>query len=51
MVCRFAGAARTLPRVTKAELFERIETWTYRIGVFVLLNVLDDPAWLAMIFC
>lgn len=25
--------------------------WTYRAGGFVVLNVLDDPAWLAMMFC
>ena len=25
--------------------------WAYRAGGFVVLNVLDDPAWLAMIFC
>jgi len=27
------------------------ELWFYRIGGFVLLNVLDDPAWLALMFC
>jgi hypothetical protein len=27
------------------------EYWTYRFGGFVLLNVLDDPAWLALMFC
>jgi hypothetical protein len=25
--------------------------WAYRAGGFVVLNVLDDPAWLAMMFC
>lgn len=28
-----------------------IELWFYRVGVFILLNVLDDPAWLALMFC
>jgi len=27
------------------------EFWFYRIGGFMLLNVLDDPAWMALIFC
>lgn len=27
------------------------EYWMYRGGGFVLLHVLDDPAWLALIFC
>lgn len=27
------------------------ELWFYRIGGFVLLNVIDDPAWLALMFC
>lgn len=27
------------------------ELWFYRVGGFVLLNVLDDPAWLALMFC
>jgi hypothetical protein len=27
------------------------EYWTYRLGGFVVLNVLDDPAWLALMFC
>jgi hypothetical protein len=25
--------------------------WACRAGAFVVLNVLDDPAWLALIFC
>jgi len=27
------------------------EFWFYRVGGFVLLHVLDDPAWLALMFC
>lgn len=27
------------------------ELWFYRVGGFVMLNVLDDPAWLALMFC
>ena len=25
--------------------------WLYRIGAYLLINVIDDPAWLAMMFC
>jgi hypothetical protein len=25
--------------------------WFYRIGGYLVLNVLDDPAWLALMFC
>jgi hypothetical protein len=28
-----------------------LEFWLYRVGGFVLLNLVDDPAWLALIFC
>jgi hypothetical protein len=37
--------------VTASALFAHLEVWTYRVGVFVVLNVLDDPAWLALMFC
>jgi hypothetical protein len=29
----------------------RIQLWLYRIGGYLLINVMDDPAWLAMMFC
>jgi len=25
--------------------------WFYRVGGYLVLNVLDDPAWLALMFC
>ena len=28
-----------------------LQFWLYRIGAYLLINVMDDPAWLAMIFC
>lgn len=31
--------------------WDRIEFWCYRVGGFILLNVIDDPAWLALMFC
>jgi len=37
--------------VTAADYFRLAEFWAYRIGGFVVLNVLDDPAWLALVFC
>ena len=37
--------------VAESKLIERAEYWTYRLGAFVVLNILDDPAWLALIFC
>jgi hypothetical protein len=41
----------TLSSVFTAEFLVRAEFWAYRVGAFVILNVLDDPAWLALIFC
>jgi hypothetical protein len=37
--------------VAETKLIELAEYWTYRLGAFVVLNILDDPAWLALIFC
>jgi hypothetical protein len=37
--------------VSASAFFAQIEIWTWRVGVFVVLNVLDDPSWLALIFC
>ena len=34
-----------------AERIEQMRFWAYRFGAFIVLNVLDDPAWLALIFC
>jgi hypothetical protein len=28
-----------------------LQFWLYRIGAYLLINVMDDPAWLAMLFC
>lgn len=33
---------------------ERIATvklWGHRVGIYAVLNLLDDPAWLALMFC
>jgi hypothetical protein len=46
-----SGAPRTLPAVPFDELLASLHYWALRLGAFVVLNVLDDPAWLALIFC
>ena len=28
-----------------------LELWGYRISTYILLSAMDDPAWLAMMFC
>ena len=33
------------------ELRDRAHYWLYRIAAYLLINVIDDPAWLALIFC
>ena len=30
---------------------DHLELWLYRIGSYLLINVIDDPAWLALMFC
>ncbi len=32
-------------------LFAQAEYWAYRVGGYLLINVVDDPAWLALMFC
>jgi hypothetical protein len=29
----------------------RAQLWIYRVGGYLLINVVDDPAWLALMFC
>ena len=38
-------------RMTQADWIVAVQYWAYRAGGFVVLNVLDDPAWLALMFC
>ncbi|MFT3849317.1 MAG: hypothetical protein QM739_11800 [Propionivibrio sp.] len=33
------------------ELMFCAELWMYQISCYAILNLLDDPAWLALIFC
>jgi hypothetical protein len=37
--------------LTSPDLQARLEFWFYRVGGYLMLNVLDDPAWLALMFC
>ena len=30
---------------------ELLQFWLYRIGAYLLINVMDDPAWLSLMFC
>jgi hypothetical protein len=42
---------RTLAHVNANVLIAHAEYWSFRLGGFIVLNVLDDPAWLALMFC
>jgi hypothetical protein len=33
------------------DFFATTQLWVYRVGGFAMLNLLDDPAWLALMFC
>ena len=33
------------------DLKVRAEFWLYRVGGYLLINVMDEPAWLALMFC
>jgi hypothetical protein len=37
--------------LTSSELLTRAALWAYRANEYLLLHVLDDPAWLALMFC
>ena len=47
------AAAATSPFMPSMsfELKDRAHYWLYRIGAYLLINVIDDPAWLALMFC
>jgi ABC-type transporter lipoprotein component MlaA len=34
-----------------SEFSSTLEYWGYRIGHYLLLSFMDDPAWLALMFC
>lgn len=37
--------------MTWAEVVTSGQSWAYRLGGYLLLNVVEDPAWLALMFC
>ncbi|MEP6970245.1 MAG: hypothetical protein ABJA49_07375, partial [Betaproteobacteria bacterium] len=37
--------------MTIGDTFATVQIWAYRLGGFALLNIMDDPAWLALMFC
>ena len=28
-----------------------VQLWVYRVGGYVLVNFLEDPGWMALLFC
>lgn len=30
---------------------QALRLWTYRFGIYAAINLLDEPAWLALMFC
>jgi len=40
-----------LADVSIDELLFSARLWAYQVGSYAILNLLDDPAWLALIFC
>jgi len=46
-----APATSPFMPLISSDVRERVELWVYRIGGFLLINVIDDPAWLALMFC
>ncbi len=44
----------TLPEAGHLEALgwaENIEFWAYRVSGYLLTHLVDDPAWLALLFC
>lgn len=37
--------------ITWAKTRSTAQFWTYRLSAYILLNVVDDPVWLALVFC
>ena len=45
MTAAVPAAARPAP------VAEQLGYWYYRLGGYALLHLLDEPAWLALLFC
>ena len=37
--------------MARGELVAQLIVWLYRVDGYLLANVIEDPAWLAMVFC
>lgn len=35
----------------RSEAMAQLVCWFYRIDAYLLANVVEDPAWLAFVFC
>ena len=44
-------ALRHFQHAPWAERRELLNAWFYRFGSYASLNFIDEPAWLALIFC
>lgn len=55
MTLAVAGLIRYLPSnrglLNLGNTRSLVHFWTYRVGSYALLNFVDDPAWLALMFC
>lgn len=44
-------ALRQFQHAPWPERRELLHGWVYRFGIYAALNFIDEPAWLALIFC
>jgi len=44
-------ALRQFQHAPWPERRELLHAWVYRFGIYAALNFIDEPAWLALIFC
>lgn len=37
--------------MNRSELVSQLVFWLHRLDAYLLTNVIEDPAWLALMFC
>lgn len=37
--------------MNQSDLVSHLLFWLYRLDAYLLVNVIEDPAWLALMFC
>lgn len=37
--------------IERSELLVQLTLWLYRLDGYLLVNIIEDPAWLAFAFC